>query len=67
MRVILPAIPEGVVWAILLLPVASMLTIIPGDDVEQCADLMRPMVALYAGGMGAKGANFHLISSTTPA
>ena len=23
--------------------VASMLTIIPGDDVEQCADLMRPM------------------------
>ncbi len=39
--------------------VASMLTIIPGDDVERCADLMRPMVALYAGGMGAKGANFH--------
>jgi F420-dependent oxidoreductase-like protein len=39
--------------------VASMLTIIPGDDAEQCADLMRPMVALYAGGMGAKGANFH--------
>lgn len=39
--------------------VASMLTIIPGDDVEQCADLMRPFVALYAGGMGAKDANFH--------
>lgn len=39
--------------------VASMLTIIPGDDAEQCADLMRPMLALYAGGMGAKGANFH--------
>ncbi len=39
--------------------VASMLTIIPGDDAEACADLMRPMVALYAGGMGAKGANFH--------
>jgi F420-dependent oxidoreductase-like protein len=39
--------------------VASMLTIIPGDDVEQCADLVRPFVALYAGGMGAKGANFH--------
>lgn len=39
--------------------VASMLTIIPGDDAEQCADLMRPMVALYAGGMGAKDANFH--------
>ena len=39
--------------------VASMLTIIPGDDVEKCADMMRPMVALYAGGMGAKDANFH--------
>jgi F420-dependent oxidoreductase-like protein len=39
--------------------VASMLTIIPGDDIEQCADLMRPFVALYAGGMGAKDANFH--------
>ena len=39
--------------------VASMLTVIPGDDAERCADLMRPMLALYAGGMGAKGANFH--------
>jgi F420-dependent oxidoreductase-like protein len=39
--------------------VASMLTVIPGEDAEQCADLMRPMVALYAGGMGAKDANFH--------
>ena len=32
---------------------------IPGDDVEACADMIRPMLALYAGGMGAKGANFH--------
>jgi F420-dependent oxidoreductase-like protein len=39
--------------------VAAMLMIIPGDDAEQCADLIRPFVALYAGGMGAKGANFH--------
>jgi F420-dependent oxidoreductase-like protein len=39
--------------------VASMLTIVPGDDAEQCADLVRPFIALYAGGMGAKGANFH--------
>jgi F420-dependent oxidoreductase-like protein len=39
--------------------VASMLTVIPGDDAEECADLMRPFIALYAGGMGAKGANFH--------
>ena len=39
--------------------VVSMLTIVPGDDVDECADLVRPFVALYAGGMGAKGANFH--------
>ena len=28
-------------------------------DVEQAADVIRPMLALYVGGMGAKGANFH--------
>jgi F420-dependent oxidoreductase-like protein len=39
--------------------VASGLFIIPGDDAEKCADAIRPFVALYAGGMGAKGANFH--------
>jgi F420-dependent oxidoreductase-like protein len=39
--------------------VCAGVTIIPGDDVEKCADKMRPMVALYAGGMGARGQNFH--------
>ena len=29
------------------------------DDVEVAADRVRPMLALYIGGMGAKGANFH--------
>ena len=29
------------------------------DDVEQAADALRPMYALYFGGMGAKGTNFH--------
>ena len=29
------------------------------DDVERAADRLRPEIALYAGGMGAKGANFH--------
>jgi alkanesulfonate monooxygenase SsuD/methylene tetrahydromethanopterin reductase-like flavin-dependent oxidoreductase (luciferase family) len=32
---------------------------IPGDDAEKCADMVRPFLALYAGGMGARGANFH--------
>jgi F420-dependent oxidoreductase-like protein len=39
--------------------VAATLSIVPGDDVEKAADMVRPFVALYAGGMGAKGANFH--------
>jgi F420-dependent oxidoreductase-like protein len=29
------------------------------DDVETAADAIRPTVALYIGGMGARGANFH--------
>jgi hypothetical protein len=29
------------------------------DDVAAAADSLRPMYALYFGGMGAKGANFH--------
>jgi F420-dependent oxidoreductase-like protein len=30
-----------------------------GDDVKGVLDLARPMVALYVGGMGAKGKNFY--------
>ena len=30
-----------------------------GDDVEHLRDLMRPSVALYVGGMGARGQNFY--------
>ena len=30
------------------------------DDVEAAADALRPTVALYIGGMGAQGANYHL-------
>jgi hypothetical protein len=29
------------------------------DDLEGAADALRPFYALYFGGMGAKGANFH--------
>ena len=35
------------------------MTIVIGDDVERCADVVRPNLALYAGGMGARGANYH--------
>lgn len=30
------------------------------DDVEAAADVLRPVIALYIGGMGARGVNFHL-------
>lgn len=39
--------------------VVSSLMVFIGDDVERTADMVRPFIALYAGGMGAKGANFH--------
>jgi len=40
--------------------VAAVVPVVPGDDVERAADAVRPMLALYAGGMGAREANFHL-------
>jgi F420-dependent oxidoreductase-like protein len=39
--------------------IAASVPIIFGDDVEQCADALRPMYALYFGGMGARNRNFH--------
>jgi F420-dependent oxidoreductase-like protein len=39
--------------------VACVVPVVPGDDVEACADLLRPMLALYIGGMGARDRNFH--------
>lgn len=40
--------------------VAAVVPVIVDEDVEAAADLIRPMLALYAGGMGAREANFHL-------
>jgi F420-dependent oxidoreductase-like protein len=39
--------------------VGGPLAIIPDDDTERAADLLRPTLALYIGGMGARGVNFH--------
>jgi F420-dependent oxidoreductase-like protein len=33
--------------------------LVVNEDVEAAANVVRPMLALYVGGMGAKGANFH--------
>ena len=37
----------------------GMLAIGEGDEVTALRELARPMVALYVGGMGAKGKNFY--------
>jgi F420-dependent oxidoreductase-like protein len=39
--------------------VAATVPLIVHDDVEEAADMLRPMYALYFGGMGARGRNFH--------
>lgn len=39
--------------------VAAVVPIVETDDVEAAASRLKPMIALYAGGMGARGANFH--------
>jgi F420-dependent oxidoreductase-like protein len=39
--------------------VSCVVPSIVGDDLEGCADLLRPMYALYIGGMGARDVNFH--------
>ena len=39
--------------------VTATVPVVLGDSVEQAADSVRPFIALYAGGMGARGANYH--------
>lgn len=39
--------------------VAVIVPVVVDDDIEKAADAIRPTIALYVGGMGAKGANFH--------
>ena len=39
--------------------VAASVPVIVHDDIEAAADMVKPSLALYIGGMGAKGVNFH--------
>lgn len=39
--------------------IPTMTDVVIDDDVERAADQVRPRVALYVGGMGARGVNFH--------
>lgn len=39
--------------------IAPTVQVVVGDDVEQCRAAVKPILALYVGGMGAKGKNFY--------
>ena len=39
--------------------IAPLCPVLVGDDVQQCRDMLKPMLALYVGGMGARGTNFY--------
>ena len=41
------------------LAIAPTATVVVGDDLDACRDAVRPGLALYIGGMGARGRNFY--------
>jgi F420-dependent oxidoreductase-like protein len=41
------------------LDIAASVMVAAGDDINACRDALRPFLALYIGGMGAKGRNFY--------
>jgi F420-dependent oxidoreductase-like protein len=44
--------PEG--WDL-----APLVPVVVGDDLQACRDVLKPLLALYVGGMGARGQNFY--------
>jgi F420-dependent oxidoreductase-like protein len=39
--------------------IAPTVDVVLGDDVQSCRDVLKPLLALYVGGMGARGQNFY--------
>jgi F420-dependent oxidoreductase-like protein len=39
--------------------IAPNVPVVLGDDVQACRDALKPLLALYVGGMGARGQNFY--------
>ena len=39
--------------------IAANVPVVVGDDVAACMSVVKPMLALYVGGMGARGKNFY--------
>ncbi len=39
--------------------IAPAVGVVMGNDLEQCRNMIKPRIALYVGGMGARGKNFY--------
>ena len=39
--------------------IAPSVAVVLGDDVDSCRNMVKPILALYIGGMGARGKNFY--------
>jgi F420-dependent oxidoreductase-like protein len=53
------AFGESVAGARAGFEIAATVSVLVGDDVQALRDALKPHVALYVGGMGAKGKNFY--------
>jgi F420-dependent oxidoreductase-like protein len=53
------AFGEGIAGAREGFEIAATVNVLVGDDVEALRDSLKPHIALYVGGMGAKGKNFY--------
>ncbi|MCA9903764.1 MAG: LLM class F420-dependent oxidoreductase [Anaerolineae bacterium] len=62
-KVYAPSIDEGLARAgdksLAQFDIAPTVTVIVDDDVQSARDRIKPQLALYIGGMGAKGKNFY--------
>ena len=63
-KVYQPALDEGFAKAgggksIDTFDIAVSVAVIVGDDLQACLDRVKPQLALYIGGMGARGKNFY--------
>jgi len=64
MRMYRPSLDAGLAQSggkksLAMFDIAPTVRIAPGDDVAACRTLMKPQLALYIGGMGARGKNFY--------
>ena len=51
--------PGVVLKQMQMIDIAPTVAVVVGDDAAACRDLVKPRLALYIGGMGARGKNFY--------